>query len=55
MMNRRTFLKWSTVGWVVFAAVVGGYGTMVLRYLFPNVLFESARISRWLTNRVSSR
>ncbi len=40
MMNRRTFLKWSTVGWAAFAAVVGGYGTMVLRYLFPNVLFE---------------
>ena len=39
-MERRTFIKWLTVGWVAFAAIVTGYGTLVLRYLFPNVLFE---------------
>lgn len=39
-MDRRTFIKWSAVGWAAFAAVVGGYGSMVARYLFPNVLFE---------------
>lgn len=39
-MDRRTFIKWSAVGWAAFAAAVGGYGTMVMRYLFPNVLFE---------------
>lgn len=39
-MNRRTFIKWLTVGWAAFAAVMAGYGSMVVRYLFPNVLFE---------------
>ena len=39
-MDRRSFIKWSVLGWSAFAAVVGGYGTMVMRYLFPNVLFE---------------
>lgn len=39
-MDRRTFIKWSVIGWGAFAAVVGGYGSMVVRYLFPNVLFE---------------
>jgi len=39
-MDRRTFIKWLSLGWVAFAAVIGGYGTMILRFLFPNVLFE---------------
>lgn len=39
-MDRRTFIKWSLVGWGAFVAVVGGYLSMVGRYLFPNVLFE---------------
>ena len=39
-MDRRSFIKWLTVGWVAFSAVLGGYGTLILRYLFPNVLFE---------------
>lgn len=39
-MNRRDFIKWSAVGWTAFAAILGGYGSMILRYLFPNVLFE---------------
>ncbi len=39
-MDRRTFIKWSTVGWTAFIAIVGGYGTMIIRFLFPNVLFE---------------
>jgi len=39
-MDRRTFIKWATVGWTAFAAVIAGYGTLVLRYFFPNVLFE---------------
>ncbi len=38
--ERRSFIKWSLVGWSAFAAVMGGYGSMVVRYLFPNVLFE---------------
>src|SRR3989338_5875632 len=39
-MDRRSFIKWITIGWAAFAAILGGYGTMVLRFLFPNVLFE---------------
>ena len=39
-MDRRSFIKWSTLGWATFIAVLGGYGSMVVRFLFPNVLFE---------------
>ncbi len=39
-MDRRAFIKWSVIGWSAFAAATGGYLTVVLRYLFPNVLFE---------------
>ena len=39
-VDRRTFIKWAALGWTAFAAVIGGYGTLLLRYLFPNVLFE---------------
>ncbi|MCA9399573.1 MAG: ubiquinol-cytochrome c reductase iron-sulfur subunit [Candidatus Omnitrophica bacterium] len=39
-MDRRSFIKWLALGWVAFAAVLGGYGSLILRYLFPNVLFE---------------
>ena len=39
-MDRRTFIKWATIGWTAFAAVVAGYGTLIMRYFFPNVLFE---------------
>jgi len=39
-MDRRSFIKWLTVGWAAFAAIVAGYGTLMLRFLFPNVLFE---------------
>lgn len=39
-IDRRHFIKWITVGWAAFVAVLAGYGSLVLRYLFPNVLFE---------------
>lgn len=39
-MDRRSFIKWATVAWTAFAAVLAGYGTLILRYMFPNVLFE---------------
>lgn len=45
-MDRRSFIKWSAVGWTAFAAAVGGYGSMGLRYLFPNVLFEPVQTFR---------
>ena len=60
-VDRRTFIKWSAVGWAAFAAVVGGYGSMILRYLFPNVLFEPVQTFRagfpdeYQTGEVSER
>ena len=60
-VDRRTFIKWSAVGWAAFAALVGGYGSMILRYLFPNVLFEPVQTFRagfpdeYQTGEVSER
>ncbi len=45
-MDRRSFIKWSVIGWSAFAAVVGGYGSMVVCFLFPNVLFEPVQSFR---------
>ncbi len=39
-MTRRSFIQWSAIGWVAFAAAMGGYATMFMRFMFPNVLFE---------------
>lgn len=60
-MDRRTFLKLLTVGWAAFLAVLAGYGTLLLRYLFPNVLFEptqtfsAGHISDYTIGEVSER
>ena len=40
MINRKSFLTWLSVGWVAFAAATGGFFTVMIRFLFPNVLFE---------------
>ena len=45
-MDRRSFIKWSVVGWSAFAAVVAGYGSMLGRFMFPNVLFEPVQTFR---------
>jgi cytochrome b6-f complex iron-sulfur subunit len=45
-VERRTFIKWLTLGWIAFIAAIGGYGTMFLRYMFPNVLFEPKQTFR---------
>ena len=39
-MDRRRFISWMGVAWVSFAAATGGALSIVLRYLFPNVVFE---------------
>ncbi len=39
-IDRRTFLSWSGLAWISFAAATGGALSIVLRYLFPNVVFE---------------
>jgi cytochrome b6-f complex iron-sulfur subunit len=39
-MDRRKFLSWFVIAWASFAAASLGALSVVLRYLFPNVLFE---------------
>ena len=40
MINRKSFLSWLSIGWIAFAAATGGFFTAMIRFLFPNVLFE---------------
>ena len=39
-MDRKGFLNWLTIGWLAFAAATGGFFLSMIRFLFPNVLFE---------------
>lgn len=39
-VRRRSFISWLTVAWIAFSAATGGFLTMILRFMFPNVLFE---------------
>ena len=39
-MNRKSFIGWLSVGWLAFAAATGGFFISMIRFLFPNVLFE---------------
>ena len=39
-IERRSFFSWLAVGWLAFVGVTGGFFTVIIRYLFPNVLFE---------------
>ena len=45
-LNRRSFFSWLSFGWVAFVAATGGFFTMLLRFLFPNVLFEPVQTFR---------
>ena len=40
IINRKSFLNWLTLGWLAFAGATGGFFTVIIRFLFPNVLFE---------------
>ena len=39
-VDRKGFIGWMTIGWLAFSAATGGFFTMMIRFLFPNVLFE---------------
>ena len=39
-IERRSFFSWLAVGWLAFIGVTGGFFTVIIRFLFPNVLFE---------------
>ena len=45
-VSRRSFFSWLSIGWVAFIAATGGYFTMMLRFFFPNVLFEPVQTFR---------
>ena len=42
-VSRRGFISWMSVGWITFAAAMGGFFSMIGRFMFPNVLFEPAQ------------
>jgi cytochrome b6-f complex iron-sulfur subunit len=39
-VSRREFLSWFWLGWITFTVILGSMATLLLRFLFPNVLFE---------------
>lgn len=39
-LTRRSFFSWLSIGWLAFTGATLGFFTMMLRYFFPNVLFE---------------
>ncbi len=39
-IKRRSFFSWLTIAWVAFAAATTTFFGMILRFMFPNVLFE---------------
>jgi len=45
-LERRSFISWLTLGWLAFAGATGGFFTMLLRFFFPNVLFEPVQTFR---------
>lgn len=45
-ITRRSFFSWLSIGWLAFVAATGGFFTMMLRFFFPNVLFEPVQTFR---------
>ncbi len=39
-ISRRTFISWLALGWIGFVGAFGAFATSIMRYLFPNVLYE---------------
>ncbi|MCH8013000.1 MAG: ubiquinol-cytochrome c reductase iron-sulfur subunit [Candidatus Marinimicrobia bacterium] len=39
-ISRRSFFSWLTIAWITFSIATGAFFTMILRFMFPNVLFE---------------
>lgn len=39
-VSRRGFFGWATLAWLSLAAALGGLGSILGRFMFPNVLFE---------------
>ena len=47
-MGRKGFISWLSLGWLAFAGATGGFFTVMIRFLFPNVLFEPPILQNWL-------
>ncbi len=45
-LSRRSFFSWLSLGWLAFIGATGGFFTMMLRFFFPNVLFEPVQTFR---------
>ena len=45
-ISRRSLFSWLSIGWLAFVAATGGFFTMMLRFFFPNVLFEPVQTFR---------
>ena len=45
-MSRLSFMAWMAAGWAAFAAAMGGFLTMVLRFMAPNVTYEPSQTFR---------
>lgn len=45
-VTRRSFFSWISIGWLAFVTATGGFFTMMLRFFFPNVLFEPIQTFR---------
>ena len=45
-MGRRGFFRWLSLGWIAFAGATGGFFTVMIRFLFPNVLFEPPQTTK---------
>ena len=45
-VTRRSFFSWLALGWLAFVAATGGFFTMMLRFFFPNVLFDPVQTFR---------
>jgi cytochrome b6-f complex iron-sulfur subunit len=39
-LNRREFISWFWLGWITFSVAGATIGGLLVRFLFPNVLFE---------------
>lgn len=39
-LNRREFFSYLAIGWIAFSAATAGLVSFILRYLYPNVVFE---------------
>jgi len=45
-LDRKGFLSWLSIGWLAFAGATGGFFTVMIRFLFPNVYLNHPSLSK---------